>query len=517
VGNDIPATNFTGAIKLLREQTYRDVIDLSTTTYNTGDYLLIEVISGYIAPSNPNTNWELYLKCKPTFDCSWPDSVFDACSPIMTYNAALCRYEVTYTSNPWNWNSTTDIGKYLIFSYFYGGNGQTVTNPGFSSSLVKLYFNQGNNCAFNYGSINETCQNLLGTVDYSKTGAVFTLDFTNNTDYTNWKTAYNTMISFLSTYGSGYSANPADIEYYRFWRFDNRVAGVCGDTATRQLETAHYSAPVSFDDTNYIVTITTLNITNGLPDTCGNCTNLTWLANNNQTFNRANFGPVTSGVTTIVKVSSIYYTKAPQSQTTADFSAEARIYDAYYPNNLCGATPTGWCHNTTSLTNWWYEQIFFYNERVTITNIADPINNFKIQLKYDPATGCAYANSGLWTTVYEISNGIATTGCVGGSSTTTTTTSTTSTTTTTTTTTSNPQFTVYFGLVDNNCFGDIINVYSSDAAISLTAAGVGATIFKVSDGLPVLGYDYGHDTIGGEIFNMNTATGEKGLGTGNTC
>ena len=419
IGNDISATDFSGAIKLVKASQFRYVIDLTGITYALGDYLLIDIISGYVAPLNPNTNWVAYFKCLTTFDTSWTRTVFDDCSPVMTQEASLCRYKLEYGFTTFDDNLNTDIYKYLVGAEGYVFTAASPTN---ATPTDVAYFSDGLlSCTPTLiGPYDPSCTPAAGTITITKTANSWVYSFSSVTDFNKYQTEYNTAISNVTPIGP--VPPNTDINYFRFVRFwvqkfnnDN-----CGDTATTNTNVIiHYLEPVTFDAINLTMSFTVNSIDPApyyatLPPTCaGDCATLSYVGFVNTAASSITNLTVVTGTTQVTTCDATYYV-----QTSAVDTAKTRSRRMFYGTPYYPTVPS-------PLTNGWYNEVitpvnrrnsyYDYYNICTITDLLDPINNFKIESYIEP--------SGVFpspvVTIYEISGGVVVIGC---STTTTTTT-----------------------------------------------------------------------------------------------
>jgi len=401
IGTDIPATDFTGVIKKVNQSYSKYIIDLTAITYAVGDYILIDITAGYIAPTNPNTNWTAYFACLTTFDTSWTKAVIDPCSAVMTYSTGLCAYNLTYGFSTFNDNKTTDRYKYLVTSY--DTNGVTNITPTFSQS----FSNGQQSCSYgnHIHNYNETCVQAAGTITVTKTGPSFVFQFSSITDYNKYQSEYNDNIAWVTP--AGPTPPSSDINYYRFLQtfVTKYLNDNCGDTRTsRDAYMMHYLTPVTFDSIAQTMSFT-ITAVDGSPffatvGACaGSCAALDLLQQNNN-YAASVTNKVVIGTTTTVKFQAAYYYEQTAPVVTFLYSAAGGDHIAPYSPVYAAPLTNGWYYNSPN-----YQAFHFFHNAVTITDSLDGVNNFKIQSDLD-VNG---KPTGVYVTIYEISGGVVTT------------------------------------------------------------------------------------------------------------
>ena len=407
VGSDVP-NDWINTPRKYQSGSYKYVIDFSAITYATGDYILINIVAGYIAPTNTNTNWTVYLKCLEVFDTSWTRAITDVCSPVMTYNTGLCRYDLTYNLSTFDNNAGTDIYKYLVTS---------TSTP--NSSIITTNFSNGQqSCDYDANTqYGPGCIPAAGSYTYTKTGATTVFQFTSLADYNKYKLDYDNAIAAITPVGPVPATS--DLNYYRFIRMwlQKYNSDVCGDVASINTNiNFHYLTPVVFDLGAQTMTFTVAAI-DGTPyfstvGACaGTCSSLIFLTAANSYVTSANT-TYTAATTQVYTSNGIYYIHSAPVVTTssklAGVSYNLTRYPAY-PSPTGGTN--GW--NTTAISgsptryknDYWY-----YYDLITITDSLDGVNNFKIESYLDTNGVYALVNK---HTIYEISGGVVTTPITG--------------------------------------------------------------------------------------------------------
>jgi len=405
VGTDLPATDFTGTTKKVDEDNFRYIIDLTTTTYTTGDYLKIDIIAGYIDPANTNTNWTAYFKCLATFDTSWTAAARVPCSSAITFNPSTCWNTLSINISNYVDKSPTDIWKYLSGpSRLAGKTGPTVANPVPTDLLSYGRYN----CDYNSslcGTINynPACIQATGTITHSRVNNVYTLSYSNIAEYNRALNDYNAAVASLS---ATYSSDPASINHYKFYEFFfSKVNNdSCGDTAILNRNfIVHYNSTVTFDPATLTLTVTAVPIdasayyaTLPASDCKGNCGSLVLVSNaNGAATATGSSAPVTTGTDVVHPVCGFGYCETIAQTTGSQMYQWNTYYLPYYP-----VTPI-------PLANNWAAEILSGSTRIakymdyriytTITDITNPTQNFYVQDYFPP-----------YSIIYRIVNGVVT-------------------------------------------------------------------------------------------------------------
>ena len=356
------------------------ITPLTAFTFAVGDYLRIEITAGAIG----NSNWDFYCICMSSPTCILPTGMVRNIaqgSVSMTYDNENCRYEVQYTlPNPYTGGLATDFWRYHSKSF----------NQGFQSGVVvgmetattrKLQLQQSTSGSYaaipgyNIG----TCVAMAGSAQVSKSGNVVTLIFTNSADYNSYKSNYNNALANANI--SNYSADPASLNYYKFWIIDVSVGTVCGDGITRYQMWSHLSNPINFNDGTLTMTTTISSITNGyVPANGCDFTNLitSALVNNNNLY-AGSFGAFSA--TTYVRggLGCYYATSASNNETNKQYKYWYRIPSA----DICDLGAQGWITPSNPTAGQW--ELIIFNDRVVITNPSDPLNNFRLERWVNPS------------------------------------------------------------------------------------------------------------------------------------
>lgn len=397
------STNFTSSPKAANLSYLQQVIKLANFySYNSGDYLLIEIVPRVIDTGNTNTNWTLELKCLSSFsDYSPPANSrkLDLSSVRLTYLPAACGYSLYYKH----------INRYAVPTHF-----ANYLQNNYISSLLGIGYNTGTNEFFvnnfynyatssNQGIIpaNTSCFNGAG-IRYQKIGPDIIITFTSSVDYNRSKTQYtNTIANALWT---SYVADNTNIEYYKFFLLLMTVGTSCGDTLSTMAYYIHHDSVFAWDDANNKVTITLFTITNGYAaDT--SCSTVRsgidgYVSNANGLRALSNFDNSSIAQNNVVMFGVSMIMATPYNNNVSVLEG------AFSTNTNVGTfvemfTPDQWTSYSASYGS--SGNVFGYvtGERgFTITNMADGANYYRIENLQDSDTGLKLTDSVLELTRY---------------------------------------------------------------------------------------------------------------------
>ena len=438
VGTDSSASNVTSTPKILDVSYQLDVVNISSFTYAAGDYLKIRVTSGYNAPANPNTNWDIKLKCLTTFDTTWAKPILDVCHPTLdAYDTNACRTKLSipfaqYSTYYNNSNATaytaTDLGKYIIWQTNYTQGAFPPTYPvDVLNPRLDVYFNNQRSCSIQ--TVGNTGPNsvILSAGGYTitrsgTTGNVsYTFVFTEQADYDSY---YNNYFTAMAALVPGYLPSnrtftlPSNtlIDYYKYVHFNIKIANSPGDTIVNKSIDIHYGTFINFDNTTKTISFTLANITyaytppplcdgsGGVAQNCG-----TLFVNEHTKANTVDGTyPVYSSTTYIINNSSVWgynWILQQNTQTAIVPWVQDRILTPYWgsPYSVWSTSiaPAGFCNSTDFGGTNASLQLYKFFFRATITDTLDPQNNYKIE-SYLDVNGCYTPTSRL---VYEIVSG----------------------------------------------------------------------------------------------------------------
>jgi hypothetical protein len=407
VGDDL-SLNLSVPVKQIFGESFREVFDISTIPYVSGDHILVKITSSYGDPLNQNTNWKFECKCLPTFDCSYPATLeIDDCSPVMTYSATECKYTLSYSFLTYPNYNNTDSVKYLLDPISTYENIFSASLPSFGNPNVQCKFNYGTFCGPSILGTN-TCVNA-SSKSLTKVGNVFTITFTDNAEYLIWKNQYNSTYSALI---ATYNPSNTSINHYKFlvtlYLIDPLGNG-CGDTLSSTSIPYHISSVVTFDDINLIMEINVANTTYGLTTTyCNNgCSSIPQIQGVADSIAQPDFSNLQSTVRPAYQ-GYVTYGTSTSSQDWGNIYQYDQHYLPYGETEyVCDGTPNFCIEPIYPYYPILGDKTVFYrfNHYVEITDITDGVNNFKIQSRVD-ANGCLITDPNNYITLYEIVNGV---------------------------------------------------------------------------------------------------------------
>jgi hypothetical protein len=225
-------------IKVDSNNFFKKVINLSNFLRTENDYLIIEVTPN---PSISRTNWELYFKCLPSFNCQ---TCLDSLAPykfidssvsinslgcnIYKLNANLsgCTNSVLYGSDIYKYITYTSGVAGSLNSQFYGWCASPNGEVPFSSTLSSgsTFCGIYGVCAVDYSSCSQQpydCDaNPGGYISFSKTndtvggpGNIY-MEFQYLSDL---KLYYQSYVDNVLQYGLGTPFDNTNIDYYRYF------------------------------------------------------------------------------------------------------------------------------------------------------------------------------------------------------------------------------------------------------------------------------------------------------------
>jgi hypothetical protein len=376
------------------------ITSLMPFTYATGDYLLIE-----ITPStNTNTNWQFSCKCFSSTDCNvWDGSQRNIApgSVSMVYNTANCSYDVSYnkSATPYTDASNSILLKYNFRYTAIWGLGGAQSGAEYDNKVTLQMFNRTTAAV---GTLNDnySCNTMSSQASVTKTGSTLTVVFNSLTDYNQYKSTYTSAGSNPNM--STYDPDPTKLNHYKFYFIYITVASSCGDNGSTYGYYTHYSNPPIFNDATKTMTWNFANKINNYVSS-GPCD---VMGQTIQAYTDACGGSITSSDipttnTNIIRGQGltglyIYQNIVNETQKTFKWSAQFPSID------ICDLSTKGFTSQGLPIDQWEYS--YFY-DRVTITNQADPIHNFKLERLMD-ANGIFITNPANYIKVYEIVNGV---------------------------------------------------------------------------------------------------------------
>ncbi len=399
VGSNLPANNPIAVPQEIDYSSAGIVVNFQAKAYQPGDYITIKITPAVKEHGNFNTNWLLNLKCLPrnVFEC---DLFHQGLRTIDTERITLswveqaCRYELFLaTADKLGSNyPTTYFSRYLAPLWTAGAQTTSDNIEGWVKIILRKSITASGPVAYS----TSLHTNMQGEFLATKTGNILTFEFTRETDYQAFKSSH-AAVTNLAAY-QNYSADPANYHHYKYfylvWR---ETMLTCGDAFTTRSQRFHITSPITFDDSLKKITIEMLNVANGYTQV--ECDG------------------------TFSTISSFISMANSDINIKADWSGSSRCRNTY-PFNLTYVSATATIENARILGGYWYLHLqslntvcdlqgwqslsngnFIYRMyyvRVTLTNPADALNNFRVESQLDIVTG---ALTGTWVTIYEKQNG----------------------------------------------------------------------------------------------------------------
>ncbi len=401
VGGTAGATDVTTSPKKSQQVYMYKINSLMAFTFAAGDYLLIE-----ITPSaNANTNWEFLCKCFTTTDCNIWDGTqrnIAAGSVTMVYNPTNFSYDVSYnkSATPYTDGANSILLKYNL-RQLWAISGGYQNGMEFNNKVTLQMVNRtdgGTIATVDYF----TCNPMTSQATVTKTGSTLTVVFNSATDYNQYKNTYTGILSNANM--SNYDTDPTKLNHYKFYIIRVRIASSCGDNGIDNFYYAHYTNPPVFDDATKTMTwnfATTTNnyVATGPSDLTGQ-TIQSWVNACNSSVTSPNIATVNTSIRGGQGLAGLYITQFTTNETQKTF----RLFSTFasIDANVCDLSAKGFTNQFLPTQQWEYS--YFY-DRVTITNPADPINNFKLERLMD-ANGIFITNPANYIKVYEIINGV---------------------------------------------------------------------------------------------------------------
>jgi hypothetical protein len=373
IGNDCSTTDYNVTPKLVkRSWQFVDVVHLyeySGITYQSGDYLVFEILPGYNDPGNTDTNWDLSLKCftsEEPFSCSVAPN---SCQTVDTgatinavWNSGTCAYNFTITTGEGPSNAgESDLSRYFGASVYYGvdwGTGQTVTIP--NNTYGAAYYNDWPY----YDPVL-----LDGSLNITKSGYTLTYTFTNESDYLRYKDGYDSSIADADWVN--WTGNSASINHYKWFSEYDRISMSSGDTGTSFYFNIDHESSFDWDDINYVITIDLSPQENGMSPTSECDTTYTDVQNWVDTVNYYWSGN-TFSYDTIWGAANPFTFYYMAIVVNGDNYGEWNVFvqlEEYKHPGVCAFEP-----------NWTGEgYVYFYKcrLRIEISDMEDPVNHFR--------------------------------------------------------------------------------------------------------------------------------------------
>lgn len=392
VGGNVPSTNTGTTPGRYKDSIFgadyylQAITNLSGITYNNGDYLKIEILPGMTL--NNNTNWDLYLKCMNSFDCTnFPNGYNILNSNPSTYGmtgsttGGMCFYDFKFRTM--SGYTITDFFKYLSIPSF----NNNYTNPTANVITTQRFYLYTSYNPSNTTFV-QTCTLQNGTTSIIKNGTGVTLTFTNLTDYNYYKNSYYTVIGNANISGN-YTSDPTNINHYKNIVLYIRSATTCGDVFTDYPISFDYTgSTVTFEDIYKRITIGMVANTNGVTEvTCDSKH-----SSIDEMINQVNLASNLNWPSTNVRITNPFYGRyitGPYyyNDTEIEYSKFYNIYPIFF-SGVCNLSSysnwffitgnTGVSTNPSNLNSYTGQYVYFkYRVKVTITKTTDPENNWK--------------------------------------------------------------------------------------------------------------------------------------------
>jgi len=393
VGTDCTGTTYTSLPKLYDVEYLKTSVTLTGFTYASGDYLKFEVFPSYNNPGYTDTNWQLGIKCFPTSDrlsSSWfPISIQEVdtgATMTFTYNSTSCQYVLTFNTAAGVWFENSyysDIVQYtnMISGFYYSNNwvstGNTATINAYTGMTVG-YINYNSDGGYlNYYPLDGELNILISG---TSTTHIVKYTFTNQDDYYQYKNSYTGVTA--AARWTDYVADGHDLKHYKFHQRNFKISMTSGDTWNQDYMYFTYDTIFNFVDSGKTINITTVPMY--VTYTGVSCNNIAQSLN--------------SYAGAVNRIYSAY------TQNYDTIWGTRNAFDFYYPIAWIYTDTVGYSYAYVLGTNGsvgngfnlnqpgWYDNgvqwIFYKNYlRVTITNTADPLNNYQVHTLLSASTG----------------------------------------------------------------------------------------------------------------------------------
>jgi hypothetical protein len=418
----------------------RYITNFSDVSYNTGDYLRIEVIGGVYQPELESTNWEFGIKSfyENDIDCSFFDASIGqidmSFDPSMVYNAAGCRYDVIYkTLKPSYYYYMQDpiyssvlnipwLMRYTMLTY------TNIYNPagGFNDTSVAIGLRTSTQVTSQtiWSSTYTICVSCAdnGSVTYNIENiddvSTYTIQYTSASDYESFKTDIG-LIQAAPGYSATMNSPDSSIEYYAEYRFRIFDCSACGDDQTYKEFYIHLQNEPSWNDSTQTISIPCVVpamstyifdlSTSSCNETYTNTnTRITYFRNTAAGYQYYGGSRLSYPLTYPVKPQRPLVATA-MHQIILNESTKETFYTYYIDNALlngvCDLSLNGFMYDVS--TNYalfdYAWAIFNFYDYVTITNMNDKINNWKLERRRFLST--LNPTEGQWDRIWEVSLG----------------------------------------------------------------------------------------------------------------
>jgi hypothetical protein len=388
-------------IRVATSTQVRYISDVSSFSYQAGDWLRFEIEGNVLNPLQDDTKWTLEIKCIEVIDESnnFDDiGKYDATSFDIDVDEDGCTYTFSY-NNIDSLSSVANGPSIFLRKYLYF-NSASVTHiaaTGASNSIGYAGSVETFNRIFNYTIAlpqirltpitNPTlCASLDGVMTIQKSGTSLVLNFTSLTDY-------NRVVNNISTiqaherYTAYLASNNTQSQYYGYYEFIIRVAiGGCDESHTTKRYYIHFSSAITYG--TYSITFSLVNLTVNYPNsgiTCDSSYNTVVSAVNliNTTTSGANETLVTDvrfagpydGLPEAHNFSNDTILQGPDEY---EISRVFRIPKIMI-NSLFNAYAYGFCDIVGP--GGFYYGIYLYYDYITIADILSVLTTYKFERK----------------------------------------------------------------------------------------------------------------------------------------
>ena len=249
---------------------FRKVITLTGMTISPGDYIQIDITPN---PTNPQTNWTLYMDCLDDFDCdicNQQPGAYQISGATITGVTGTCdqiniQFKIIGECPPSNGYQTLDL-----YNYYQGSQLSDMYGDVFWVGTDWLYW-ASFYCSANY-LINTTCAVCSPTrsdqpITYQKTVGNLTITTDSIDDMAHY---YNNYLTSVAPHQTPFSGDNTNINFYRvFTLYYPTTTGnaLCGDGTGSNGLRFHISSIVTTGQTvggQYYINYTMPTITNGI-------------------------------------------------------------------------------------------------------------------------------------------------------------------------------------------------------------------------------------------------------------
>ena len=401
-------------------------------SYNSDDYLKIEIIGSVYDPTQSNTNWYLKLKSISSSDisCNWLydssiSKIIDDPSIVLDTTSAYCYYKLSYnTTSDSNPPSKVSPSAPFIWKYLQLGSTYTSGYAGaYYNNPVRLglpwYTNNNQTGIYTSGHSYTLCTNCnsgqsitytLQTADIS----AIVITCTDTSDYDIFVSGIN-YVKNSSQYLQWLTTPDTSIGYYSYYDTWIKNASSCGDTAMGyDYFYTHFSADVSWDPITKTIVMPLVQLTNNIVDTSCDISHTkadTLIGQFNILTNRlpfANYLPFTSQTRVPNPIGGIWLSLSDtHGADTGNLYYSYRIHDVML-NDMCDLTPYGFMYDmsiggtVTTFSNYW--TLFRYWDRFTLLDTDTPesrLANWRLERRKFLRTDIATDTE--WEIVYDVS------------------------------------------------------------------------------------------------------------------